>query len=513
MAALFLALLVLLKPQSAYATYANTYPWNGAPCASSGSSLGTTTGSGYWCSGYNWGESPCPTGDGFCTSRWLLNGYYTLDQWGEGFRNCTSYTAWQANQMFGINTTNWKNGTDWNNSALSNGYTDDTSPRVGDIAQWDATTLNMYGHVAYVYAVNGSGVASYAEYNHPEDGAFTDSGTSSSRPPDHWIHLGTVTPPPPVIHKTDLAWVNPSTTSGLSDTYMLPSTGTGWGSSWTSTGWTTPSQVVAGDFTGDGKADLTWVNPSATSGKSDTYTLSSTGSGWSAAWNTSGWDTPSQVVSGNFTGSGTASGIVWVEPSTTSGQSNVYMIPSTGSGWGTSWTMQTWDTPTQVVAGDFTGDGKTDLLWVEPSSTPGQSHVYMIPSTGTGWGSAWTMQTWDTPTQVTSGNFTGSGTASGIVWVEPSTTSGLSNVYMIPSTGTGWGSAWTSTGWDTPTQITAGDYTADGKSDLLWVEPSTTSGLSNVYRLPSTGTGWGSALIGTGWSTPSQVVSGDFDGN
>ena len=126
-----------------------------------------------------------------------MNTYYVLDKWGEGFRNCVSYTAWQSNQQFNINTTNWGNGADWYNSATAAGYTEDLTPQVGDIAQWDALDSNRYGHVAYVYAVT-NGVASYAEYNYARDGSYLDTYTSTSQgAPTHWIHLGTPTPPPP----------------------------------------------------------------------------------------------------------------------------------------------------------------------------------------------------------------------------------------------------------------------------------------------------------------------------
>ncbi len=185
------SLLQLVNIKPVFASYSNTYPWGSAPCAASGSNLGHTTGTGYWCTGYNWGENPCPSGDTFCTTSWLMNGYYLLDKWGEGFRNCTSYTAWTLNQVFGINTTNWGNGADWNNSAHTAGYTNDTSPQKGDIAQWNSPA--PFGHVAYVYDVVG-GVAKYAEYNYPQDGTYQDTYTSSTQgAPDKWIHIGTVT--------------------------------------------------------------------------------------------------------------------------------------------------------------------------------------------------------------------------------------------------------------------------------------------------------------------------------
>ena len=106
------------------------------------------------------------------------------------------------NQVDSVNITSsnpsgWGNGKDWNNSALAAHYTDDSTPQVGDIAQWNATQQNSFGHVAYVYAVN-NGIASYAEYNYAQDGAYLDSYTSATQGiPDHWIHIGTVSPPAP----------------------------------------------------------------------------------------------------------------------------------------------------------------------------------------------------------------------------------------------------------------------------------------------------------------------------
>lgn len=238
-----------------FASYANSYPWDSAPCAASGANLGHTSGTGYWCSGYNWGENPCPTGDGYCTSSWLMNNYYLLDQWGEGFRNCVSYTAWQLNQRFNVNPSSWGNGTDWNNSAIAAGYSDDSSPRVGDIAQWDGTTGNSYGHVAYVYATS-SGIASYAEYNYLTDGTYQDSYTSASGSqgtPTHWIHIGT----PSGSHGTStIGQFNPAnanfylsnsnSTGSLDDQFQFG--GGGW-------------KPVVGDWNGDGIETIGAVDP------------------------------------------------------------------------------------------------------------------------------------------------------------------------------------------------------------------------------------------------------------
>lgn len=163
------------------------YPWWDAPCVWNG----TTTG---LCSGFVWGEAACPLGDGFCTPGNQTNGYYQYDQWGEEFRNCVSYVAWKVNQTFGINPTSWGNGADWNNSAIAHGYSDDTSPQIGDVAQWDGTASNKFGHVAYVFNVV-NGVASYAEYNYALDGNFLSTYTSTTQgAPSHYIHIGAITP-------------------------------------------------------------------------------------------------------------------------------------------------------------------------------------------------------------------------------------------------------------------------------------------------------------------------------
>lgn len=189
--ALTTAITGLLQAINLAPAFADTgdYTWPLAPCASSGSNLGHTSGTGYWCSSYNWGVSSCPTGDTHCGT--TMNGYYLYDQWDEVFRNCVSYTAFKLSQVFGINPNNWGNGADWNNSALTAGYSDDSSPQVGDIAQWDSPA--PWGHTAYVFAVN-NGVASYAEYNHAQDGTFQGSLTSASGSqgaPTHWIHAHT----------------------------------------------------------------------------------------------------------------------------------------------------------------------------------------------------------------------------------------------------------------------------------------------------------------------------------
>src|SRR5258706_1825061 len=182
------------------------YPWSGAACANSGSQLGKTTGTGYWCTNYNWGESTCPSGDGYCTSGWLLNGYYLLDDWGYGFRNCTSYAAWKIKQVFGVsNITGWGNASTWDTGiAPPNGHlqpytvyaASGHTPQQGEIAQWGTEVAGGVGHVSYVGSLDPpTHIATLWDYNQPQDGTFSSTNTTASGSegtPDHYIHIGTV---------------------------------------------------------------------------------------------------------------------------------------------------------------------------------------------------------------------------------------------------------------------------------------------------------------------------------
>jgi surface antigen len=225
-------LLQVLNLQLAFASYTNTYPWGNALCAWTGSQTGS-------CSDYDWGYTTCPSGDNFCTSQNQINGYYQLDQFGYGFRNCVSYAAWQIKQVFNITIpSNWGNGSTWDTNALNAGYHNDSSPQVGDIAQWNATPQNQWGHVAYVYAVS-NGIASYAEYNYAGDGNYLDTYTSASNsqgPPNNYIHIGTVTPPNP-----GLGGGNASTwASGRLDAWIeqsSPTNGSNLGHIWFNGAW------------------------------------------------------------------------------------------------------------------------------------------------------------------------------------------------------------------------------------------------------------------------------------
>lgn len=177
------------------------YPWSGALCAWTGLATGS-------CTNYDWGYTTCPSGDSYCTSTNQINGYYQLDDWGYGFRNCTSYAAWRINQTFNVsNITGWGNAATWNTGYTSPQpyavYSPSTyTPQVGDIAQWGSEVAGGFGHVAYVWnvsTVNGVTIADLWDYNQAGTGLFSASNTTASNSentPDHYIHIGTVSTNP-----------------------------------------------------------------------------------------------------------------------------------------------------------------------------------------------------------------------------------------------------------------------------------------------------------------------------
>ncbi|MFJ8649590.1 FG-GAP-like repeat-containing protein [Streptomyces sp. NPDC093546] len=175
------------------------------------------------------------------------------------------------------------------------------------------------------------------------------------------------------------------------------------------TTWSTIKHVVKDDFTGDGIADLMAVWNDGTlhiyTGKGD----GQLNNGVTVAQGGNTWATIKQAAAGDFTGDGIADlmavwndGTLHIYTGRGDGQLNNGVTVAQGG--------NTWATVKQMTAGDFTGDGIADLMAVW---NDGSLHSYsgkgdgqlnsQVPQLGG--------TTWSTMKHVTAGDFTGDGIA------------------------------------------------------------------------------------------------------
>ncbi|MBM7774455.1 hypothetical protein JOD54_004659 [Actinokineospora baliensis] len=317
-------------------------------------------------------------------------------------------------------------------------------------------------------------------------------------------------------------WVFPGT-SGSGDTAASPYR------AWLSGpgGWTASrGKITTGDFTGDGKTDLLalydygnsvtglWVFPGATAqNPTSPYQVWLSGAGAFTWANT-------KISAGDFTGDGKADVTaiydygasttgLFIFPGTSGSTTGPYRAWLSGAG-GFTWSN------TKIATGDFTGDGKADVaaLYDYGASTTGlfiapgtaatgdsASQPYRVWLSGTG-GFTWSNS------KIAAGDFTGDGksdvtvlydygaSTSGL-FVFPGTGGSASSGYRVWLSGAG-GFTWSNA------KITSGDFTGDRKADVavlydygastagLFIAPGTTAtgdSASSPYRVWLSGAG------------------------
>ncbi|MFG2632302.1 glycoside hydrolase domain-containing protein [Streptomyces sp. NPDC048473] len=165
---------------------------------------------------------------------------------------------------------------------------------------------------------------------------------------------------------------------------------------------------------------------------------------------------------------------------------------------------------TNLTAGDFNGDGKKDLVTVQVAT----GNLWLYPGTGTGGLTSPVLigtSGWNGMANLAVGDFTGDGRDD---LVGTAVASG--KLYLYPGTGSGLGSRKEigSGGWNGISNIFVGDFTGDGRDDLGGVETST--GKLYLYRGHGNGTidgGSSRTEIGSrGWNGMDKIVSpGDMN--
>ena len=292
-------------------------------------------------------------------------------------------------------------------------------------------------------------------------------------------------------------WVGLSTGSGIS--WQL------WSTAWPGDA-SIGAKIRVADFNGDGKSDLyfhyqdgnDWVGIS--NGSSFTWQL------WGTAWPGDASIEP-LIRTGDFNGDGKTDlhfhykdGNDWV------GVSNGSSI--TWQGWATSWNGDATIGP-MLRVGDFNGDGKSDLYfhYKDGNDWVGLSNGSSI--TWQGWGNNWPGDASIEPL-IRAGDFNGDGKtdlffhySDGNNWVGVSTGSGI--------TWQGWGNNWPGDGAIGPL-IKVGDFNGDGRTDLSFHYSD-----GNDWVATSTGAGFAWQGAGTGWGGNGGIGSiiqiGDFNGD
>jgi hypothetical protein len=291
--------------------------------------------------------------------------------------------------------------------------------------------------------------------------------------------------------------------------YVLTSTGSAFNAPviWYDSGpnawdWT-QTKAVVGDFNGDGKSDIGILYNYGSSNTGFNVMLS-TGTAFTVHnWYLSGagnWDwNASKPVAGDFNGDGKADIGVLYNVGTLN--TNLDVLTSTGSSFNAPqvWYASgagNWDwNASKPVAGDFTGDGKTDVgvLYNYGSSNTGFN---VLISTGT----AFTVHNWYlsgvgnwdwNASKPVAGDFNGDGKADfGVVYNVGTLNT---NLDVLTSTGSSFNApqVWYASGagnWDwNATKPFTGDFNGDGKTDLgaLYNYGNATTGFNAMI---STGT-------------------------
>jgi hypothetical protein len=434
-----------------------------------------------------------------------------------GYHNCTLYTAYRLD-VNGVGDPGWSaNAIDWDDLARSHGTPVNSSPAVGAIAQWNS---GSFGHVAYVETV----APSYIELTDDNYGTnVTDRwriNVGSPAWPDNFLHFRDSAPPdiPPDVrvpvagdfngdgHQDLLASVKRADAAPNLLGFLSSGAWLGGSTLWSAPGslrWA-DAKLVAADINGDRKSDLVAIQPQA-DGRPVISWLRSQGSSF-AVPETAGvpglWFNDVKTwTSGDFTGDGRADLLAVSRRSDSA--PNLVVLSSTGSGLSGA---SLWSAPGPLnwssvvtVPTDLDGDGKSDLLAVQPDQN-GNPAIYWLRSTGSSFASPQLVGVpglnFSTVSAWLGGDFTGDG--HGDLLAVSKRSDSAPNLVVLGSTG-GWlGGAVL---WSAPAQITwattrpvPADLDGDGKSDLLAVQPDQ-NGNPAIYWLRSTGSSFASPQL------------------
>ncbi|MCT9089724.1 transglycosylase family protein [Streptomyces sp. ASQP_92] len=296
---------------------------------------------------------------------------------------------------------------------------------------------------------------------------------------------------------------------------------------------------TTGDFNGDGKDDIAilYGNGQQTDGTNQTalWTLLSKGTAgfadpvksWDNLASGSGsWDwNRSKITTGDFNGDGrTDIGVLYNNGQQTNGtnQTSLWTFSSNGSGFAApvkAWqSTESWNWDrSKLTAGDFNGDGKSDVgvLYNVGEQADGSHQTALWTFTSTGNGFTAPQLKWDNNdrttgswnwdrSKVVAGDFNGDGKSDvGVLYNNGQQTDGTnkSALWTATSNGSGFGAPvkkWESSGsWNADSsKVTSGDFNGDGRTDVgvlyNYGQDAQGTNRTGLWTFTSTGTDFGS---------------------
>ena len=281
-----------------------------------------------------------------------------------------------------------------------------------------------------------------------------------------------------------------------------------------------PNSLVTGDFTGNGRADLAVVGVDSASGEGEVEVLLSNNDGTFQIMrpiNLGGLE-PSFLATGEFAGDGrTGLAVAGVDSATGEGEVEVLLNNNDGTLQATS-PINLGDLgPSSFVMGDFTGDGRADLAVLGVDSASGQSEVDVLLGNAEGTSEIiLPINLGDFgPSSLVAGDFRGNGRSDvAVAGVDPATGQGEVEVLLGNGDGTFQIAPPINLGDLAPSSLVGGDFAGDGRVDLAVADAGSAS-LSiqsqvEILLNKGDGTFQTTTPINPGGS---YLVTGDFNGD